>query len=119
MLNSKEHVAHNRKISRKEVRQLDNQKTKRSPQRTCIVCRKVQNKQDLIRLMKTSDNRLLIDQGRRQEGRGIYICPKQVCWEKALEEKWLDRTLHIKITPENRASLVEQSKNFISYKPES
>ena len=114
MLDSQEHVGNNRKTSGKVVRQSDRQKTKRFPQRTCIVCREVQNKQDLIRLVKISDNQLAIDQGRKQEGRGTYICRKQTCWEKALGEKWLDRTLRIKISPENHASLIEQSKNFIS-----
>ncbi len=93
----------------------DKQKTKHLPLRTCIVCREVKNKQDLIRLVKMLDNHLEIDLKGRREGRGMYICRKRECWEKALGDKWLDRALQTKVSPENRASLVEQSRNFISY----
>ena len=89
--------------------------TKRSPQRTCVVCHEVQNKQDLIRLIKIGDSHLEIDNSGRRAGRGMYICRKQKCWEKALEDKWLNRTLQIKISPENYTYLREQSRNFISY----
>ena len=93
----------------------DKQKTKRLPLRTCIACREIKNKQDLIRLVKTPDKHLEIDLGGRREGRGMYICRKRECWEKALGDKWLDRVLQTKVSPENRDSLVEQSKNFITY----
>ena len=43
---------------------------KKQPMRTCIVCRQIKNKHELIRIVKTSDGEFHIDVTGRLNGRG-------------------------------------------------
>ena len=87
--------------------------TKHLPLRTCLICRKVRYKQELIRLVKLSDGHIEIDMKGKIAGRGMYICRNPECWEKLSGNKGLDRIFQTKVTPDNRASLVEQGKDLL------
>ena len=82
-------------------------RVKHVPQRTCIVCRQTKPKQDLIRLVHTIDGKVEIDLSGREVGRGAYLCRNRECFEKMLVGNQLERALRMKITPSNRAELVE------------
>lgn len=49
--------------------------TKKIPQRQCIGCREMKNKKDLIRILKTDTEGIIIDVTGKKNGRGAYICP--------------------------------------------
>ena len=85
---------------------------KHVPQRTCIGCRKVRPKRDLIRLVHTSSGQVEIDPMGKEAGRGAYFCPAQSCWQIGLKGNRLDYTLRMKITPANKAQLLEFSKSL-------
>jgi hypothetical protein len=53
------------------------------PQRTCIGCRTVLAKKELVRIVRTPDG-VMIDPSGRQAGRGAYIHNQRSCWQKAL-----------------------------------
>ncbi|NJN97822.1 MAG: YlxR family protein [Anaerolineales bacterium] len=55
---------------------------KHKPQRTCIICREVKDKRDLIRVVRTPAGQLMIDPTGKANGRGAYLCRQTGCWEK-------------------------------------
>ena len=62
------------------------------PIRTCVICRKKKNKEELIRLVLDKDNRIVIDELQKKEGRGIYLCSNDTsCKEKFTRIKGLNR----------------------------
>jgi predicted RNA-binding protein YlxR (DUF448 family) len=70
---------------------------KHSPQRTCIVCRQVRNKRELVRLVRTPEGELVIDETGKRNGRGAYLCRQSACWEAALRGNQLSKALKMEI----------------------
>jgi predicted RNA-binding protein YlxR (DUF448 family) len=83
------------------------------PQRTCVACRSIKTKTELVRLVRTREGNIEIDVGGKKEGRGAYICPDRACWEKALQGQQLERTLKTNLTRENRDELIKNGKDLI------
>ena len=81
---------------------------KHVPQRTCIACRQVKDKRELIRVVRTPDNNAALDIRGKSAGRGAYICRDIACWNAALERGSLARALKTEIAGEDLAAL----KNF-------
>ena len=73
---------------------------KNIPQRTCAVCKKQKNKNELLRIVKNKENIIKVDENGREQGRGAYICYDIECFEKGRKTKKLDKTLDIKINDE-------------------
>jgi predicted RNA-binding protein YlxR (DUF448 family) len=82
-------------------------KTKSLPQRTCIACREVKEKSDLVRLVATENGVAEIDALGKKPGRGAYLCPRRTCWELALRKNRLDYALRIRLRDDNRQALRE------------
>jgi predicted RNA-binding protein YlxR (DUF448 family) len=83
------------------------------PQRTCVACRSVRSKRELVRLVRTGEGNIEIDTTGKKDGRGAYICPDHACWEKALRGQSLERTLRTALTREGRARLMKDSQDLI------
>jgi len=83
------------------------------PQRTCLACRSVKAKRELVRLVRNSEGCIEIDATGKKEGRGAYICPDLACWEKALKGRQLERSLRCSLTPADRAGLMEKAEDLI------
>ena len=58
---------------------------KHLPRRTCVGCREVQSKRELVRVVRTSMQRVQVDPTGKQNGRGAYLHDQRSCWEKALK----------------------------------
>ena len=86
---------------------------KRAPQRTCVACRRVGDKRELVRLVRTAAGDVEIDSTGKKEGRGAYICPEPACWEKALKGKQLELHLKCRLTREARERLVKDSVGLV------
>jgi predicted RNA-binding protein YlxR (DUF448 family) len=82
-------------------------KTRSIPQRTCIACRQVRDKKDLVRLVSMGDGMIEIDVLRKKPGRGAYLCPRRTCWELALRKNRLDYALRTRLCDDNRQALRE------------
>ena len=87
-------------------------KSKRPPQRSCIACRQVKEKKDLIRLVSTENGIAEIDVFGKKPGRGAYLCPKRTCWELALRKNRLDYALRTSLRDDNRQTLREYIHNL-------
>jgi len=75
------------------------------PQRTCLACRKVRAKRELIRLVRAVDGRVEIDTTGKKAGRGSYLCLE--CCETGLKGNRLEHALHTSITEDNRQQLIK------------
>ena len=83
------------------------------PQRTCVACRRVADKRELIRLVRTSDSRVEVDPDGKKAGRGAYLCRAQECWEAGLKGSRLEHTLRTTLTSENRERLITYGKGLL------
>lgn len=80
---------------------------KHIPQRTCAVCREVNAKRTLTRLVRTASGGVQVDPGGKMNGRGAYLCDKRSCWVRALETDVLEKALRVQLTDEDRQRLRE------------
>ena len=62
---------------------------KREPQRTCIGCRQVRPRAQLVRLVRRTDGVVCVDRDGTAPGRGAYVCPQSECVEVALKRERL------------------------------
>jgi hypothetical protein len=60
---------------------------KHIPQRTCIACRAVRAKRELVRVVRTTARRVEADPTGKKTGRGAYLCRQRECWETALAQR--------------------------------
>lgn len=78
---------------------------KHIPQRTCVGCREVQTKRQLIRVVHAPDGRVKIDPTGKHNGRGAYVHERRACWEQALRGR-LSHALKVdQLSDEDRAAL--------------
>lgn len=75
-------------------------RVKKIPQRMCVGCQEMKTKKQLIRVVRTPDEKIEIDPTGKLSGRGAYICPELECLTKALKGKRLDKALQRSITQE-------------------
>ena len=70
------------------------------PMRKCVGCGEMKNKKELIRVLKTPEDEILLDATGRKNGRGAYVCRDQKCLLQAVRNKGLERSLGVKIPEE-------------------
>ena len=62
-------------------------KVKKVPMRQCVGCHTSKTKNELIRILKTPENEVMLDTTGRLNGRGAYICN---AFERAFSMKIAD-----------------------------
>jgi predicted RNA-binding protein YlxR (DUF448 family) len=80
---------------------------KHVPQRTCVGCGQIRSKREMVRIVRTPDGGVEIDETGKRSGRGAYLCRRQECWEVALTKDRLEYALKTSLTDEERAALQE------------
>jgi predicted RNA-binding protein YlxR (DUF448 family) len=80
-------------------------KPKHVPLRTCIACHTTKPKRELLRVVRTPDQHVLIDATGKKSGRGAYLCARYSCWEVALKKHQLEQEFEITLSEEDRAGL--------------
>jgi uncharacterized protein len=85
---------------------------RKRPQRTCIACRQTGEKRALIRLVRTPEGRVLVDETGKRSGRGAYLCDDPACWQIALKERRIGRALKVTPLPEDLARLNEYAQQL-------
>lgn len=79
---------------------------KHIPQRTCVGCRQVQGKRQLVRVVRQADGQIRIDVTGKAPGRGAYVHASEECWKNALSGGRLARALKLdRIEDADRAEL--------------
>jgi uncharacterized protein len=80
-------------------------KPRHIPQRSCVACRTVQDKKELIRLVRTPEGEVVLDPTGKLSGRGAYLCPRIDCLRVAQKRKSLDRAFKATVPAEAWARL--------------
>ena len=78
---------------------------KKVPLRKCIGCNEMKNKKEMIRVLKTTDDQIIMDATGKKNGRGAYLCFSKECLQKAMKGKGLERSLKMPIPQEVYESL--------------
>ena len=73
---------------------------KKIPMRQCVGCREMRAKRELIRVIHTAENEVLVDTTGKKNGRGAYLCPNPECLDKAIKSKGLERSLKMAVPQE-------------------
>ena len=73
---------------------------KKIPLRTCIITKEKLPKQELVRVVKTPDNKVEIDLTGKLNGRGAYLKKDLEVINKAYKNKILNRQLQIEVPDE-------------------
>ena len=81
--------------------------TKKQPLRTCIACRKVRPKKELIRVVKSGEE-INLDATGKANGRGVYVCPDGECIRKLKKGKLINRAFGCEVKSEIYDKLEEQ-----------
>ena len=72
-------------------------KVRKIPMRSCVVTKEKLPKQELLRIVRTPEGDVLIDQSGKLNGRGAYIKKDLDVLEKAKSTKLLEKKLECKI----------------------
>jgi len=88
------------------------QRRKHVPQRTCIVCRTVRPRRDLVRVVRTPEGVVMLDEVGKRNGRGAYLCRQRSCLEAALKQRHLERALKAPLTAEAESELREYAEEL-------
>ncbi|MBQ0038572.1 MAG: YlxR family protein [Clostridiales bacterium] len=75
-------------------------KQRKIPQRQCVGCRTMRNKKELIRVVKTPEDEIVLDTTGKKSGRGAYVCPDAACLKKAQKSRALERAFSLTIPDE-------------------
>jgi predicted RNA-binding protein YlxR (DUF448 family) len=86
------------------------QRLKHVPQRTCVGCRSVLSKRQMIRLVRTPEG-VLVDPTGKLAGRGAYLHDRRECWELGLRGS-LARALKAVLSVEDRDRLEAYMKTL-------
>jgi predicted RNA-binding protein YlxR (DUF448 family) len=56
----------------------------------CIGCRRKRKKEEMLRFIQTTDGVVFVNERKRFNGRGFYLCPDLVCLKMAQKkERWV------------------------------
>ena len=78
------------------------------PMRQCTGCREMKSKKEMIRVLKTPEDKIVLDTTGRQNGRGAYLCHNNVCLEHARKTKSIERALKEAVPDEIYDQLKEE-----------
>ena len=78
-----------------------------------MACRQAKAKRELIRLVRTPDGKIEVDDSGKKTGRGAYLCREWECWQTGLKGNRLEHTLRGSVTQEDREKLINYAKDLI------
>ena len=81
---------------------------KKIPLCKCTGCGEMKSKKEMIRVLKTAENEIVIDATGKKNGRGAYLCYSRECFEKAVKSRGLERSLKMSIPKEVYERLREE-----------
>ena len=70
---------------------------KKIPMRQCIGCGEMKSKKEMMRVLKTIEDAIVLDVTGKKNGRGAYLCVSEECLKKARKNKGLERSFKMSI----------------------
>lgn len=74
--------------------------TRKIPLRKCIGCQEMHSKKEMMRILRTTEDAVVLDTTGKKNGRGAYLCFSGDCFSKAVKNKGLERSLKMSIPKE-------------------
>lgn len=65
--------------------------------RMCVACRSMQDKRNLIRIVRDKEGNVSIDLTGKKNGRGAYVCRDEKCLNILCKQKSLNKTFKANI----------------------
>lgn len=85
---------------------------KKIPMRKCVGCGEMKSKKEMMRVVRTSENEVVLDATGKQNGRGAYVCISQECFLEAIKNKGLEKSFKQAIPNEVYERLEKELKSF-------
>lgn len=73
---------------------------KKIPLRQCVGCGEMKNKKEMMRVLKTAEEGIVLDVTGKKNGRGAYLCVSRECLLKAKKNRGLERSFKMSIPQE-------------------
>ena len=82
---------------------------KKIPMRTCVITGEKLAKKDLIRVVRTPEGNVMVDESGKANGRGAYLKKDIATFEKAEKSKILNKRLEVEVP----SSIYEELKSKV------
>ena len=73
---------------------------KKIPMRQCVGCGSMKTKKEMMRVLKTAEEGIILDTTGKKNGRGAYLCVSMECVQMARKNKGLERSFKMSIPNE-------------------
>lgn len=87
--------------------------TRKIPLRKCTGCGEMKSKKEMIRVIKTPEDEIVLDTTGKKNGRGAYICNSIDCLKQAIKSKGLERSLKTAIPLEVYEQLESELSDIV------
>lgn len=71
-------------------------------------CQQMKPKKDMMRVLKTPEDEMILDTTGKKNGRGAYLCKDMECLKKAKKNKGLERSFKMSIPDTVYDSLMKE-----------
>ncbi len=85
---------------------------KKVPLRKCTGCGEMKSKKELLRIIKTPEDEIVLDTTGKKNGRGAYLCNDLACFMKARKSRSLERSLKAAIPEDVYDELEKELKSL-------
>lgn len=82
------------------------------PMRKCVGCGEMKSKKEMMRVLKTTEDAIILDATGRKNGRGAYLCFQKSCLLQAIKNKGLERSLKMAIPKSVYENLEKEFENL-------
>ncbi len=86
--------------------------SKKIPLRQCVGCNEMKSKKEMVRVLKTAEDDIVLDDTGKKNGRGAYLCKTKECFVKARKNKGLERSFKMSIPDEVYNTLEKEFEQF-------
>ena len=73
---------------------------KKIPMRQCVGCGSMKTKKEMMRVLKTAEDGIILDTTGKKNGRGAYLCVSMECLQMARKNRGLERSFKMSIPNE-------------------
>ena len=80
--------------------------------RRCIGCGEMKSKREMLRVLRTTEDEIILDATGRKNGRGAYLCRSEECFVAAEKAKGLERSFQCAVSGEIYKELLEELKHL-------
>ncbi len=76
--------------------------------RRCAGCNERKTKRELVRVVRSPEGEIFLDETGKANGRGVYLCPQKACLQKVKKTGRLQKSLEVAIPEEIYVALEER-----------